>query len=134
MQQSRRRNPENEGLNPKSRIAASNDRSRMQPNQEPTMNRYQASLPRAVLSIAAVAMTAVTLGLTILPAIIGNDGRVVVPAVEIAQGNVPPVEVAAAHATPIVGTPIVVYGYRDHDTGLKKVHMPHVAPPQKQRI
>ena len=97
------------------------------------MNRYQASLPRTALSIAAVAMTAVTLGLAILPAKVGNDGRVVVPAVEIAQGNVPPVEVAAAHGTPIVGTPIVVYGYRQ-DTGLRKVHMPHVTPPQKQRI
>jgi hypothetical protein len=59
-------------------------------------------------------------------------GRVVVPAVEIAQGNALPVDVAAAHGTPIVGTPIVVYGYRA-DTGLRKAHMPHVTPPQKQR-
>ena len=97
------------------------------------MNPYQASLPRAALSIAAVAMTAVTLGLSILPAKIGNEGRVVVPAVEIAQGNIPPVEVAAAHGMPIVGTPIVVYGVRE-GTNLRKVHMPHVTPPQKQRI
>jgi hypothetical protein len=103
------------------------------PNQEPTMNRYQASLPRAAISIAAVAMTAVTLGLAILPAQVGKDGRLVVPAVDVAQGNVPPVEVAAARGTPLVGTPIVVYGYRE-DTGLRKVHMPHVTPPQKQRI
>ena len=97
------------------------------------MNRYQATLPRAALSIAAVAMAAVTLGLSILPAKVGNDGHVVVPAVEIAQGHVPPIDVAAAHGTPIVGTPIVVYGYREN-AGLRKVHMPHVAPPQKQRI
>ena len=96
------------------------------------MNRYQASLPRIALSIAAVAMTAVTLGLSILPAKMGN-GRVVVPAVEIAQGNVAPVDVAAAEGTPIVGTPIVVYGYREV-TGLRKVHMPHVTPPKKQEI
>ena len=96
------------------------------------MNRYEASLPRVALSIAAVAMTAVTLGLSILPAKVGN-GRVVVPAVEIAQGNVPAVDVDAAHGTPIVGTPIIVYGYRE-DTGLRKVHMPHVTPPKKQQI
>ena len=96
------------------------------------MNRYQASLPRVAVSIAAVTMTAVTLGLAILPAKIGTGGRVVVPAIEIAQGNALPAE-AAAHGTPIVGTPIVVYGYRA-DTGLTKVHMPHVTPPQKQRI
>ena len=96
------------------------------------MNRYQASLPRAAISIAAVALTAVSLGLSILPAKVGPQGSVVAPAVEIAQGNVPPVELAA-HGTPLVGTPIVVYGYRE-DTGLRKVHMPHVTPPQKQRI
>ena len=96
------------------------------------MNRYQAPLPRVALSIAAVAMTVVTLGLSILPAKVGN-GRVVVPAVEIAQGNVPAVDVDAARGTPIVGTPIVVYGYRE-DTGLRKVHMPHVTPPKKQQI
>ena len=96
------------------------------------MNRYEASLPRVALSIAAVAMTAVTLGLSILPAKAGS-GRVVVPAVEIAQGNVPAVDIAAAVGTPIVGTPIVVYGYRQ-DAGLTKVHMPHVTPPKKQQI
>ena len=98
------------------------------------MNRYQASLPRAAISIAAVAMTALTLGLSVLPAQIGNDGRVVAPGVDIARGNIPQVELAAAQGTPIVGTPIVVYGYRDHETGLRRVHMPHVTPPQKQQI
>ena len=96
------------------------------------MNRYQASLPRAAISIAAVAMTAVSLGLSILPAKVGPEGRAVAPAVEIAQGNIPPVE-QAPHGTPLMGTPIVVYGYRE-DSGLRKVHMPHVTPPQKQQI
>ena len=96
------------------------------------MNRYQASLPRFALLIAAVAMTAITLGLSILPAKVGN-GRVVVPAVEIAEGRVAAVDVAVNQGTPIVGTPIVVYGYRD-DTDLRKVHMPHVTPPKKQQI
>jgi hypothetical protein len=119
-------------LNPESPIAASNDRSRMKTTQEITMNRYQASLPRAAISIVAVAMTALTLGLAVLPAQIGNDGRVVAPGVDIA-GNVPAMEVAAAQGTPIVGTPIVVYGYRADESGLRKVRMPHVTPPQKQR-
>ena len=96
------------------------------------MNRYQASLPRFALLIAAVAMTAITLGLSILPAKVGN-GRIVVPAVEIAQGRVAAVDVAVNQGTPIVGTPIVVYGYRD-GTDLRKVHMPHVTPPKKQQI
>jgi len=97
------------------------------------MNRYQASLPRAAISIVALAMTALTLGLSVLPAQIGNDGRVVAPGVDIARGDVPP-NMAAAQGTPIVGTPIVVYGYRAEETGLRKVRMPHVTPPQKQRI
>ena len=93
------------------------------------MNRYQTSVPRAAISIAAVAMTAITLGLSILPAKVGD--RVAVPAIELAQGNVAPGQLAA-HGTPLVGTPIIVYGYRE-DTGLRRVHMPHVTPPQKQR-
>lgn len=97
------------------------------------MNRYQASLPRAAISIAAVTMTALTLGLSILPAQIGNDGPVVAPGVEIARGNVPPMEMFAAQGAPIVGTPIVVYGHRENETGLQRVRMPHVTPPQKQR-
>ena len=97
------------------------------------MNRYQATLPRAAISIAAVAMTALTLGLSVLPAKIGNDS-VVAPVAVIARGNTPPGELAAAQGQPIAGTPIVVYGYRDHESGLRRVHMPHVTPPQKQRI
>ena len=97
------------------------------------MNRYQASLPRAAISIVAVAMTALTLGLSVLPAQIGNDGRVVAPGIDIARGDVPPMNMAAAQGTPIVGTPIVVYGYRAEEAGLQKVRMPHVTPPQKQR-
>lgn len=90
------------------------------------MNSYQASLPRAAISIAAVTMTALTLGLSILPAELG--GRQQVPATEVSRGNIPAVEVAARE-----GTPIVVYGFREHETGMRKVHMPHVTPPQKQR-
>jgi hypothetical protein len=122
-----------ESLNPEAPIAASNARSRIKPTQEPTMNRYETSLPRVAISIAAVAMTAITLGLSILPAQIGNDGRVVAPGVEIARGKAALVEMAAAQGTPIVGTPIVVYGYREQ-TDLRRVHMPHVTPPQKQQI
>ena len=93
------------------------------------MNRYQAHLPRAAISIAAVAMTVLTLGLSILPAQMSKEGSRAIPAMELARGDVPAAEVAARE-----GTPIVVYGFRGQETGLRKVHAPHVGPPQKQQI
>lgn len=98
------------------------------------MNRYQAQLPRAAISIAAVAMTVLTLGLSILPAQLSKEGGRAIPAMELARGNVPAAEVAARNGTPIMGTPIVVYGFRGQETGLRKVNAPHVGPPQKQQI
>ena len=91
------------------------------------MNRYQAQLPRAAISIAAVAMTVLTLGLSILPAQMDKEGGRDVPAMEAARGDVVPA-VAARD-----GTPIVVYGFREQEIGLRKVHVPHVGPPQKQQ-
>ena len=86
------------------------------------MNSYQASLPRAAITIAAVAMTALTLGLSILPAELGE--RQQASATDLSRSNLPAVEVAARD-----GAPIVVYGFREQETGLRKVHMPHVTPP-----
>lgn len=93
------------------------------------MNSYQSQLPRAAISLAAVAMTALTLGLSILPAQTSKEGGRQVPAVDVARADVPATEVGARD-----GTPIVVYGFRGQETGLRKVHAPHVGAPQKQQI
>ncbi len=94
------------------------------------MNSYQAATPRArtAISLAAAAMTALTLGLSVLPAKV-NSG-----------GNVGPVANASraadtvASTTPGDGMPIVVYGVRGGETAMQKVRDPHVGPPMKQQI
>lgn len=92
------------------------------------MNSYETSSPRTVISIAAVAMTALTLGLSILPAGKSSDARFQAVAGEVSRGDIPAVDVAARD-----GAPIVVYGFREHDSGLRKVSAPHVTPPRKQQ-
>ena len=96
------------------------------------MNSYETSSPRAVISIAAVAMTALTLGLSILPAEKGPDARFhsVANSVasEVSRGDIPAMDVAARD-----GAPIVVYGFREYDNGLRKVSAPHVTPPRKHQ-
>ena len=101
--------------------------SSKKPNQEPTMNSYQAATPRTAISIAAVVMTALTLGLSILPAKVnsGEDGRTLV--------NASRTFGPAAGAIPGEGMPIVVYGVREQETAMQKLQMPHVVPPQKQQ-
>ena len=71
------------------------------------MNNYQTSASRAVISIAAVAMTALTLGLSVLPAGTSSDARRQAVAKEVSRGDIPAVYVAAHD-----GGPIVVYGFR----------------------
>jgi len=93
------------------------------------MNSYETSSPRAVISIAAVAMTALTLGLSILPAGKSPDAHRQAVASEVSRGDIPAVDVAARD-----GAPIVVYGFRDYDNGLRKVSAPHVTPPRKHQI
>jgi hypothetical protein len=45
-----------------------------EPNEEMTMNRYQTSIPRVAFGIAAVAMTAITIGVSVvMPARMGSD-------------------------------------------------------------
>ena len=93
------------------------------------MNSYETSSPRAVISIAAVVMTALTLGLSILPAGKSPDAHLPAVASEVSRGDIPAVDVAARD-----GAPIVAYGFRDYDNGLRKVSAPHVTPPRKQQI
>ena len=93
--------------------------SSMKPNQEPTMNRYQAQSPRAAISLAAVAMTALTLGLSVLPAQMErgrprrsrrrSGSRRRCPGGKPAPGD---------------GMPIVVYGVREQETGLQQGSCP----------
>jgi len=93
------------------------------------MNSYETSSPRAVISIAAVAMTALTLGLSILPAGKSPDAHLQAVTSEVSRGDIPTVDVSARD-----GAPIVVYGFRDYDNGLRKVSAPHVTPPRKHQI
>ena len=94
------------------------------------MNSYQAATPRArvAISLAAAAMTALTLGLSVLPAKV-NSG-----------GSVGPVANASGAADTVVSTapgdgmPIVVYGVREGEAAMQKVRAPHVGPPLKQQI
>jgi len=104
----------------------------MKPNQEPAMNRYQAATPRArvAISLAAAAMTALTFGLSVLPATLDSGANV---------GPIANASHAAdtvASAAPGDGMPIVVYGVREGASAMKKVQVraPHVGPPMKQQI
>ena len=77
------------------------------------MNRYQAATPRAPLMIAAVAMSALTLALSVLPASWASGGH------ETRLGAA-----AGANALPAAGsggeaTPIVVYGVREQKTAFE---------------
>ena len=94
------------------------------------MNSYQAATPRAraVIALAAAAMTALTLGLSVLPANVnsgGNTGPI---------ANDSRAAATVASTMPGDGMPIVVYGVRGPEPVLQKVRAPHVGPPMKQQI
>lgn len=99
------------------------------------MNSYRPAAPRAAFTLAAVAMTMLTLGLSVLPAKKSGENA---DAVASASRAVP---VAAATASE-EGMPIMVYGVRDKETAMQKVHVPHaqkvhvphVGPPQRQQM
>ncbi len=77
------------------------------------MNRYPASLPRATIAVAAVAMTALTLGLSVLPAALpsaGHEAPFPAAAVDALATD------AARHVAPIV-----VYGVREQTTAFEPV-------------
>ena len=94
------------------------------------MNSYQAATPRArtVISLAAAAMAALTLGLSVLPAKV-DSGGIVGP---VAQAS--PAAETVATMTQGDGTPIVVYGVRRAEPAMQKVRDPHVGSPIKQEI
>jgi hypothetical protein len=112
IQRSRRQSPEygGESGTPACRIQPPNSRK---PNQEPNMNRYEPSSPRAVIGIVAVAMAALSLGLAVLPATLNSYDRAA--RIEAAARGVGP---AATEVTLIPG-PITVYGVREEQTAFE---------------
>lgn len=77
------------------------------------MKRYQVATPRAAMMIAAVAMSALTLGLSVLPAILGlGDAETHLGAA--AGAKAPTAAGIAGH-----GTPIIVYGVREQKTAFE---------------
>ena len=93
------------------------------------MNSYQASTPRtrAAISLAAAAMAALTLSLSVLPAKVNSGGNVDLANASRAAATV-------ASTAPGDGMPIVVYGVRGKEAAMQKVRAPHVGPPMKQQI
>ena len=94
------------------------------------MNSYQAATPRArvAISLAAAAMTALTLGLSVLPATLNSGGNVDLVA------NASRAAATVASTAPGDGMPIFVYGVRGGEAAMQKVRAPHVGPPMKQQI
>jgi hypothetical protein len=100
------------------------------------MNSYRPATPRAAFTLAAVAMTVLTLGLSVLPAKVQSGENA--GALASASRAVPPAAVSASGD----GMPIMVFGVRDKETAMQKVrvphaqkvHVPHVVPPQRQQI
>jgi len=88
------------------------------------MKRYQAATPRAAMMIAAVAMSALTLGLSVLPAILGTGHSET--QLGAAAGARPP------GATDVAGNgpPIMVYGVREQKTAFEPAR--HSLPPRKE--
>jgi hypothetical protein len=86
------------------------------------MNRYQPATPRAPIMIAAVAMSALSLALSVLPAS------------WVSGGHETRLEAAASASAPAAGgmggeaTPIVVYGVREQKTAFEPVR--HNPPPR----
>ena len=79
------------------------------------MKRYQAATPRAAMMIAAVAMSALTLGLSVLPAALGNGE----PEARLGAAAVATAPAAAGTA----GNPmtITVHGVREPKTAFDPV-------------
>jgi hypothetical protein len=88
------------------------------------MNRYQTATPRAAMMIAAVAMSALTLGLSVMPATHGSDD----PAARV--GAVSGADAPMAAGIAANGTPIIVYGVREQRTAFEPVR--HDLPTRKE--
>ncbi len=81
------------------------------------MNRYQTATPRTPMMIAAVAISALTLGLSVLPAILGSAEP------EARLGVAGGAKATAAAAAGVAGTPmtITVFGVREPKTAFDPV-------------
>jgi len=81
------------------------------------MNRYQAPMPRAAFVLAAVAMTALTFGMSVVvPSKLGSEAGARLP-VAAAEATVrPPVEVAISPAR------IEVIAVREQTTAFQPTH------------
>ena len=79
------------------------------------MKRYQTTTPRAAMMMAAVAMSALTLGLSVLPATLGSVASE--PRLGAASGAAAPMAAGIAAS----GAPIVVYGIREQTTAFEPV-------------
>jgi len=88
------------------------------------MKRYQAATPRAAMMIAAVAMSAFTLGLSVLPGIVGLGSDEM--QFGAAAGARPPKAVEVAGN----GSPIIVYGVRGQKTAFEPAR--HSLPTRKE--
>jgi len=88
------------------------------------MKSYQATTPRAAMMIAAVAMSALTLGLSVLPSIVGSGNGAT--QFDATAGARPPKAADVAGD----GAPIMVYGVREQKTAFEPVR--HSLPARKE--
>jgi len=79
------------------------------------MKTYQTATPRAAMMIAAVAMSALTLGLSVLPAILGPGNA------ETQLGADAGAKAPKAADVARIGTPNMVYGVREQKTAFEPV-------------
>ena len=91
------------------------------------MKTYSSSTPRVAITVAAAAMTAITLGLSVLPATMNTTGAR--PAFTNVSHNLG----STAGAIPGDRMPIVVYGVREQETAMQRLEVPRAAPPRKQQ-
>src|SRR5229473_1487706 len=112
-------------VNPNPMHAASKDRAASKRTRRKKMNRYQISSPRKVFAIAAVAMTAITIALSVvMPAKMQSDTRDL-RALATSKAVTPaPVEVAAS--------PLQVYVFGVREPELLSTHVRSTPPKRKQ--
>ena len=88
------------------------------------MKRYQAATPRAAMMVAAVALSALTLGLSVLPAILGS-GNAEAQLGAAAGARQPKAADVAGN-----GAATMVYGVREQKTAFEPVR--HSLPTRKE--
>ena len=89
------------------------------------MNSYQSSTPRATLTIAAIALTALTIGVSVVaPAKMGSGSR---------ELGVAARESIASVATPVVIEPASIEVVAARDPAFIPVHVRSVQPKRKQQ-